>query len=200
MGKADNGGDITGLEQLIDRMDAAASDQNQVSVDDIMDMVGRRSFGPLLLVAGLLTLAPVIGDIPGVPTVIGLFVLLIAVELLLGRDHFWLPQWLLRRSVSSDKLQKGLGYLYAPARFIDRFIKPRLVMLVNGNTKYLVALTTLGIALCMPVMEVVPFSANAAGLVLVGFGLSLIGRDGLLTVLSFLLAIATYGLVVLGVL
>jgi hypothetical protein len=169
-------------------------------LDDILDMVGRRSFGPLLLLAGLLTLAPIIGDIPGVPTVIGVFVFLIAAQLLLGREHFWLPDWLLCRSISGDKLLKGLGYMYTPARFIDRFLKPRLFLLANGYAKYTIALTSVGIALCMPVMEVVPFSANAAGIVLVGFGLSMIARDGLLALLSFILTVATFGLVVYGLL
>lgn len=43
-----------------------------------MDEVGRKSFGPLLLLAGLNMTAPVIGDIPGVPVILGVFVLLVA--------------------------------------------------------------------------------------------------------------------------
>lgn len=37
--------------------------------------VGRRSFGPTLLLAGLVTLAPIVGDIPGVPVLIRWFAL-----------------------------------------------------------------------------------------------------------------------------
>ena len=36
-------------------------------------------------------------------------------------------------------------------------------------------------------MEVVPFSANGAGIVLTIFGLSLIARDGLLALIAFVL-------------
>ncbi|MFO7550409.1 MAG: exopolysaccharide biosynthesis protein [Haliea sp.] len=200
MGNAEQGQDFTNLEQLIDQILAASQSKGQVMLDDILNMVGRRSFGPLLLLAGLLTLAPIIGDIPGAPTVIGVFVFLLALQLLLGRDYFWLPDWLLCRSISGENVQKGLGYLYPPARFIDRFLKPRLFVLVDGYAQYMIALTALAIALCMPVMEVVPFSANAAGIVLVGFGLSMIARDGLLVLVSYGLTVATFGLVVFGVL
>ena len=195
----ENSSEIVNLEQLLDKIcDSAQSEE--VSLDDVLDIVGRRSFGPLLLLAGLLILAPVIGDIPGVPTIIAIFVFLMAIQLLVGRDHFWLPAWLLDRSMSADKLKKGLGYLYKPARFVDRFVKPRLPMFVNGYAKYAVALVSVGLALCMPIMEIIPFSANAAGVVLVGFGLSLIARDGLLTLISFVLAISTYALITLGIL
>lgn len=195
----DTDGGIHNLEELLDRIIDSASN-GQITLDDIMGMIGRRSFGPLLLIAGILILAPIIGDIPGVPTIIALFVFLIAVQLLFGRQYFWLPQWLLRRSVSGDKLKKGLKYLYKPARFIDRFLKARLLMFVNGYSRYAVAAVSIAIALAMPVMEIVPFSANAAGIVLVGFGLSLIARDGLLTLISFVLAIGTYALIMLGIL
>ncbi|HEX3034413.1 MAG TPA: exopolysaccharide biosynthesis protein [Thermodesulfobacteriota bacterium] len=73
----------------------------------ILKLVGRRSFGPLLLVAGLVTLLPIICDIPGVPTIMGIFVLLIAGQLLFRREHLWLPCWMLNRSVPRDKLRKS---------------------------------------------------------------------------------------------
>lgn len=55
-------------------------------------MIGRRSFGPLLLMAGLIILAPVVGDIPGVPSIMGVFIVLVSVQLLIGQEHFWLPK------------------------------------------------------------------------------------------------------------
>ena len=74
---------LTNLEQLFDCIGKAAEQKRneKVSIDSIMEMIGRRSFGPLLLLAGLIILAPVIGDIPGVPTIMGVFILLVAVHL-----------------------------------------------------------------------------------------------------------------------
>jgi hypothetical protein len=114
--------ELTNLEQLLDRVSEAAHDGDRVSLGAILEVVGRRSFGPLLLVAGLVTLAPIIGDIPGMPTIMAVLVLLIAGQLLFRREHFWLPHWLLKRSVAQDKLHKALTWLRPPARFIDPLV------------------------------------------------------------------------------
>ncbi|MFW5972654.1 MAG: exopolysaccharide biosynthesis protein, partial [Bacteroidota bacterium] len=91
------------VERLIDKMADAGSGEDEVSLGEIVEALGPRSFGPLLLLAGLITLAPLIGDIPGMPTLMGILVLLVAVQLLLNRKHFWLPRWLLRRAFSREK-------------------------------------------------------------------------------------------------
>lgn len=185
----------TNFEELLDQIEDAAQGQQVITIDAVMAMVGRRSFGPLLLVAGLITLAPVIGDFPGVPTLIGLFVFLIAGQLLIGKDYFWLPQWLLKRSIARDKLEKALKKLRPPARFMDRFLRYRLLFLVQGGARYVIAITCLGIAMCMPIMEVVPFSANAAGAVLLAFGLALIANDGIVALLAYMLMAVTFGVI-----
>lgn len=80
------------LKQLLARVCAAPPEGNRVSLDSILRVIGRRSFGPLLLVAGLVMVLPVIGNIPGVPTAMGVFVLLTTGQLLFRREYIWLPQ------------------------------------------------------------------------------------------------------------
>lgn len=191
----DDNQQITNLEQLIDQLDQAAQGKDEVSIGMIVDAVGSRSFGPLLLVAGLITLAPLVGDVPGVPTLMALLVLLIAIQLLFGRRQFWFPQWFLERSVARDKFAKGLAWMRKPARFIDKFLRTRLVYLTHGPGRYFIALTCTVIAAAMPPMEVVPFSANGAGIALTAFGLALIARDGLLAVIAFTVTALTIGFV-----
>ncbi|AFJ03046.1 exopolysaccharide synthesis, ExoD [Methylophaga frappieri] len=188
---------VTNLEQLLDCLaEAAEKNRNgKVSIATIMEMIGHRSFGPLLLLAGLVILAPVIGDIPGVPTIMAFFVLLMAIQLLLGQQHFWLPNWLQERAIDSDKLSKAIDWLRKPARFIDKLIQPRLLILVSGKAKYAIASAAIMIALLLPFMEVIPFSANAAGIALLAFGLALIARDGVLALLSFVVTALTVGFI-----
>lgn len=184
------------LEELLDQItEADQQDGGQVSVEAVLASVGRRSFGPVLLVVGLATLAPLIGDIPGVPTLMATIVVITSVQLLLGRRYFWLPGWILRRSVSGRKMNKALEWSRRPARFIDRFLSRRLVMFAEGPAEYLIAILCLMIALAMPLMEVVPFSANGAGLALTAFGLALIMRDGLLSLIAFVSTTTTITLV-----
>lgn len=179
-----NNGDPTSIEQLLDQIRDYAQGMTKVSAGEILEAVGERSFGPVVLVAGLIALAPLIGDIPGVPTILGLVVVLTLGQLLFRRRCIWLPSWISRRYVPQDKLLKALDWLQKPARFLDRWTGQRLVFLVEGPGLYVMAILCMAVAMAMPAMEVVPFSANGGGAALMAFGLAIVARDGLLAILA----------------
>lgn len=187
--------DLNDLEQLIDRMDNAVDSSGQVSLSEVLNAVGSRSFGPFILVGGFVTASPVVGDIPGVPTIMGLFLLLTTVQLLF-REHLWLPDWMLRRSVNKKDFCKALGWMRPVAEFMDRWSRPRLRILTSRTGTYIIGIVCTGIALAMPAMELIPFSANAAGIALTAFGLSLIARDGVMALLAILTTVLTVGLII----
>ena len=186
---------ITDIEGLLTRIDAASKGKRRVSLEDLYEEVGSRSFGPLMLLAGIVTLAPLVGDIPGVPTTIGLLVILVSSQMVIGRTSFWLPGFLLHRSVSSAKLRKALSWLQRPARFVDRLVRPRLAALAGGAATRVIACLCLLVGMAMPVMDFVPFTANIAGLALTAFGLSLIAHDGLLAIGALVFTLLAVGLV-----
>ena len=185
---------VASLQQLLDRLDKAATGE-RVDVESMLEAVGRSSFGALLLLGGLVTLSP-LDIIPGIPTLIALAVLTVCGQLLAGRPHFWLPKWLLRRSISRQRFRRALTWLKKPARFGDRLVRPRLTALTTDAATKVIALGCIVVALAMPVMEVVPFSANLAGLALTAFGLAVIAHDGLLALVAF--AATAAGVVVIA--
>lgn len=191
--------ELSTLEELLDRIKNAEGEDGEVTINDILDKVGRRTFAPLLLLAGVITVAPLVGDIPGVPTIMAIFVILTTAQMLFRREHFWLPAWILKRSMKKENIDKGLGWLYKPAQFIDRWSKPRLTVFTYGMGHYVIAAICFCIALVMPIMEVIPFSANAAGGAFIIFGLSLITHDGILALIALLFALGTFGIVIFGV-
>jgi hypothetical protein len=193
-----NDEDPADLEDLIERVDETARKREKVSFGDVLDVTGHRSFGPLLLLAGLVMVMPIVGDIPGVPIALGLVVLLISGQMLLRRECFWLPQWMLKRTVKSDKLQKGLKWTKKPAAWIDKFLRPRLHRFVEGPGAYVIALASSAVALLTPTLELIPFSANLAGAVLTVFGLALVARDGLMAIVGLVLVAGTATAVVFG--
>ena len=186
--------DITTLQQLLDRLDKAATGE-RVDVECMMEAVGRSSFGALLLLGGLVTLSP-LDIVPGIPTLIALAVLLVCVQLLAGRRHFWLPAWVLRRSITRQRFQRALRWLRKPARLGDRLVRPRLTALAGDAAVKVIAVGCIVVALAMPLMEVVPFSANLAGIALTAFGLAVIVNDGLLALVAF--AATAAGVVVIA--
>lgn len=175
---------------MLGRIADAAKGGGRTSVGDILDSIGTRSFAPILLVAGLVMLAPVVGDIPGVPVMMGLVVILVSGQLLLRRDHVWLPGWILRRSIDHAKVEKAVKWLRRPARFVDRWTQPRLEWAVRQAGVYVIAAACIVVAAATPIMEVIPFSANFAGVSITAFGLALIARDGAIALVAIAVCIA----------
>ncbi len=188
------------LTEVLDTIKATAARHPRTPLGDLLDGIGRRSFGPLLILGGVVILAPVIGDIPGVPTAIGVVVFLIAVQIVAGRQSFWLPDWLLDRSVRSSKLEKPVEKLRKPAAFLDNLFKPRLKVLLAEPVIRGIALTCLLVSVVMPALDFIPFSANAGGAVLLCFGLALIVRDGLMVIVGAVVTLLTLALVAMALL
>ncbi|GAA4447721.1 exopolysaccharide biosynthesis protein [Novipirellula rosea] len=189
-------GEVHDLRSVLDRVEAAAKDESKVSIGDVMDRLGKHSFAPMLLLPGLIMVAPVIGDIPGVPVMMGLIVILGSVQVVMKRDHFWIPGWLENRKVNSSKVSKTIGWLRKPARFLDRWSKERYTYLVDHAGIYVIAAVCIVIAAATPVMEVVPMSANVAGAAITAFGLAILARDGLIAMLAIAFSLLTAGLLI----
>ncbi|USD20071.1 exopolysaccharide biosynthesis protein [Microbulbifer sp. VAAC004] len=176
--------EFTGLCQLLEHIEASCRHTERVSLELVIDAVGLGSYAPFLLVVGLILFSPLSG-VPGISTSMAALLLLVAIQLLLGRKHVWLPQWLLNRSISKKKLTRALHWLRRPAEFADHWMQPRLHFLVKRSGTYAIATTCSLIALTMPLMELVPFSATTAGFALTIFGLALVAHDGLLALIGF---------------
>lgn len=188
--------DSAHLEELLDHVaEAGDADSRCVSVKNIVEVIGSRSFSPLLMLVGLLILSPLSG-IPTLPTVAAAAVLLVTVQMLLGRRHFWFPDRLLKAEVPRSKLNAALKWLQPVARFVDRITRPRLALLVKGPANYLIAVVCLLLACLMPLMELIPFSSSAAGAVLAMFGVAMVSKDGLMALLAYLVLGAATGLVI----
>ncbi|MGY2464015.1 exopolysaccharide biosynthesis protein [Vreelandella sulfidaeris] len=190
---------LQSLQQLLERVGELTRHNDQVSIGMVVESIGSRSFGPLLMLIGITLFSPLSG-VPGMSIFMASFVLLVAVQMLFGRKQFWLPHYILNRSVEHGKLQKVLDWLNKPARGIDRVLKPRLTFLVRNGGSYAIAAICVVVGLFMPFMELVPFSSSAAGLALLALGLSLVVHDGVLVLLALVIFGATFTLIVINLL
>ena len=188
----------TNLADLIERMTHADPHGEKVELGDILEAIGQRSFAPLLVVMGLLVVSPLSG-IPGLPSTIGLMVVLISGQLILGGRRFWMPAWVRHRGISRRRYLRALELMRRPAAFVDRLLKPRLGFMVHKVGFSLILTICIVVALTMPVMEPVPFAASIAGLALVGFGLSLLAHDGLVALVSLAYTLTATWLVVAAI-
>ena len=138
--------DLVGLLAILAKAGRA---KTEVSVRELRDVIGRRSFAPLLLAASIVGFTP-LGGVPGVPTTLATIVVIIAVQIVMGFDSLWLPRFLLDRKVEGKKLVRGAKSLRPVARTVDRAIRPRLMFLTQRPTSYVIAVVCVMIALTVP--------------------------------------------------
>jgi len=171
------------LGGLIERLSEKSKSRKDVSIGMMIEAAGERSFGAMLLIPGLIALSPLSG-IPGVPSIVGVMVLLLSGQLLIGRKKFWIPKIVSNRSVSRERFDKAMKYLRRLSSYVDNIFKQRLSKITQGVGLYTIAIICLILSLFSPILEVVPFAITGIGATLILFGLSLVARDGLLAILA----------------
>ena len=188
-----------GLEQVIDGIIELGKKQDNVAISEIQDSLGRRSFGPFLFVPAIIEISPV-GGIPGLPTVLALIVALFSIQMLMGRDHFWMPAFLAKRTVSGAKLDKGLNKVRRVVRWLDKISRARLGWAVRKGFLRLIAVLCVLLATSVPPLEVMPFASTAPFAAIALFGLGITTRDGLLVILGLIVTVGAFVLVGMGLL
>jgi hypothetical protein len=171
------------LTDVLDGLEKAGDDEN-VTIGQILDEVGDRSLAPILLVPALITASPISG-IPGVPTLTGIIVGLIVVQMLMGRDTLWVPQGLAKRGVSRQKMGKAVAFLRKPVGWLDGLMKPRMSWLAERPWNYVALLICLAIAITTPVMELLPMAISIAAVAIGLFAAGLLMRDGLVILIGY---------------
>ncbi|MEW4449219.1 exopolysaccharide biosynthesis protein [Qipengyuania sp. JC766] len=179
--------DPENLEDVLEGLEHLAETRDRVSVADVLDEFGSRSYGPFLVLLPLIELSPA-GAIPGVPTVIAAIIALIAVQIALGKDHVWLPQFVQKRTVKSDTITAITDKADRYAERIDTVFHKRLEWLTGRFSVRMQALAIIVLCAMVPPLEVIPFASSAPMMAIAAFGLAMLVRDGLLTVLAGALA------------
>ena len=186
------------LSTMLERLECLAGCEQRVSVEKMLNAVGRSSFAPLLLVPGLIVLSPV-GGMPGIPTTVAVMVGIAALQILRGRCYFWLPRWLLARHVSAGFLKRAIRFMRPLANLSERWCRPRMRWMTGDIGSRGIAALCLGICIAMPPLEIVPMANSACGGALALFGLALTTRDGLLTGLALALCVSAAAAIAISV-
>lgn len=179
---------IHGLEDLIEDVDDQAESKDQLSVGDLLDAFGTRSFGPLLAIPALIALSPV-GMIPGVPAVLGCVVILVAAQHLVGFRHPWVPKRLKEMSVDSGRWEDAQDRVKPYAKRVDRFVQPRLTWIMTGLAERVISVVAILLALMMVPLELVPFAVAVPAFALLMLGLAVSVRDGVLALIGLVVTL-----------
>ena len=167
------------LTTLIDDIDG-----DTVTLQALLEASGRQGMLLICALSSLPFLIPV--SIPGVSTVFGAAIVLLACALFLNRLP-WLPRRILDKPLDATKLKpvlrKGVGIVSK----IDRWVQPRWPALTAwAMLRVNSALLAFGGLLLMAPLGPIPFSntAPAVGILLLTVGM--MQRDGIFVLLGYL--------------
>ena len=172
------------VEDVLDQTDALLREgADGVRVLDLMDELGVKSVAAVLLAPSLALVSPLSG-IPLFSSACGITIALISVQMLMGRNHLWMPEMLSKRSLPADKTQYAIRALRAFAAWLDRRFKRRLTSLLTPPFLRVIQGICLLCGLIMPFLEIVPFTSSVLGGVVALLALSMLTGDGLIALVT----------------
>jgi hypothetical protein len=176
------------ITRLLATLDEAVDD-GPPQVRHLIRALGNLSFAAMLLAPALIVVSPASG-IFGLPSVAGIVIALIAVQMVAGRDHLWLPDWIMRRELNRQRVHRALALAERPVGWIERISRPRLTWLVHPPLSRGLQILCMLCGLAMPMLELLPLTSSILGLAVVLMAMAMVAEDGLLALLGIAVAVA----------
>lgn len=160
---------------------------DEVSVREILSAVGRRAYGPVLLLLGFVAVS-LLTIVPGANWFVATLTLIFALQIVVGRKTPWLPAKLLDVRLKRDLLVTSARAGEKYAHMLYALVKPRLVFLTAAPFVQFVGLVCVMAALVIYPLGLFPLGPLLPSLAVLLLGLALVARDGVVV----LLAVATF--------
>jgi len=185
--------DESKLEGLMQSLCEEAGEGGEITVNDILDRLAHRSYGPIILIPSLISIFPVIGALPLVSYTMAALIFLIAIQASFSQQKLWLPNRLRQASFERDTFARGMDKARPVLRFIDGFLSDRLHFAFKKPWPMVVIWLCAVLGGLMFLYAAAPGGVVAPGLALVLLCLGLTAHDGLLVALGFLASALVIG-------
>lgn len=162
----------------------AMTESERVTVGELVAALHERAFGFMLLMVALINCVPLP---PGVSSLAGIPVLMVGLQLLLGRPRPWLPGFIARRGFRRRDLLKALHRISPYLVRIERIARPRYPRLLYAIQPHIVGLAV--VALSLFIITPMMFTNIPPAMATVFLAIALIEEDGLLLAVGLGLAV-----------
>jgi len=162
----------------------AAGEGERVTFRDILTVLRHRAFGFTLLIFALPCCLPMP---PGIPTVCGAALVVIALNLIAARQRLWLPRAIADKSVARADLQRLVDRAVPYLERLERICRPRLTIVTEPVGKILIGLVilVLGFIMILPI----PFLGNIPpGFAATFIAIGMTERDGLIVLIGLVVS------------
>lgn len=171
---------------------------DRITLVDILELAGERTFGFLLVLLALPSALPV--PAPGYSAPFGIVIFLLAVQLIAGRTEPWFPKWFRNRSLSLSQAQAFIKAAVPWLKRLESISCPRMSYLCTSRPGQIIlgcAIALMGISM----MIIIPGTNTlpAIGVFVIGF--SLIEDDGFIGIMGLticLIAAALTTAIIIG--
>jgi hypothetical protein len=162
----------------------------QISLEDILQAMGDRAFGPTLLLCALPEALPL--PIAGVSALVAIPLILVSTQLVLGFRQPWLPARMTQYSFQRQSFEQLINKAIGPLERLERFFKPRWLIFTHPLVERLLGVLLLLLALIVALP--IPFGNMIPAIIIVVICLGMIEQDGLMLALS---GVSTCAIVIL---
>lgn len=184
-----NNDDEKPLQKTLDDLDDAFEDGEVSDLITIIESFGKRAFGPILILSGLILLTP-LGAIPGVPVALGVIVISFSIQLLLGRETPWMPKILKRVKMRRKDVKRTKEKATPTIAKIDGLLRQRFIWTSRPTFAKLTAVLSIVFAVTLFPLGAIPFAVVIPGFMICLLGLGTAARDGLILLIAYLLSLA----------
>ncbi|NDJ22246.1 exopolysaccharide biosynthesis protein [Nostoc sp. B(2019)] len=149
---------------------------------DLLDDMADRAFAPVLLLCALPEALPL--PIAGVSAIIGLPLMIVSVQLILGFNKPRLPSWIANRSLKRKDFEKLINKILSILEKFESVVRPRWKFVASPLGQRLLGLLflILAIVIALPI----PFGNLPPAVAIVVISLGMIEQDGVVIVLGAL--------------
>ena len=160
------------MSDVLRRLDSETGER--LTVRSIFAALGERSMSLMIVLLGLPNCIPMP---PPIPTVCGLLLIFVALQIGFGRRTLWMPDIVLRRSIEKRHVDRAVAKALPWVLRLESFSRQR-IMPFNPTvsailTGLLLVVLSLGMLMAAPFVGQIPFGL---GICLIGLGLT--ERDG----------------------
>ena len=181
------------LNRLIHHLEDGGSEEEDVTLGEVLGSFDQRSFGPLLLVPAGIAVTP-LGGLPGMSFVTGAMIFLISGQMLLGRTQPWLPRFLKNMKMPRQRVIDVSERAKPWTKKVSRFLSQRWTSLLSVTSLRFLAVSCLVLAVLFYPLALVPFAVAIPALAVLFFALGLVAKDGLFIAAGYLATLGTIGL------
>ncbi|MBF2008816.1 MAG: exopolysaccharide biosynthesis protein [Chlorogloeopsis fritschii C42_A2020_084] len=158
----------------------------RIYLRDLLNEMSNRAFAPLIFICALPEALPL--PVAGVSAIIGIPLMIISGQLMLGFSKPWLPKWIANRSLKRKDFEKIIKKILHYLQKCERVIRPRWRFVTSPLAQRLLGLLFLVLAFVIALP--IPFGNLPPAVAIAIISLGIIEQDGVVIVLGVLAACA----------